>query len=395
LIKRILILLSAILLMGVLTPVGSSLAAGGINIIESSVDVEYPDELNFTLSAESNAAITDVRLFMYVDRLSYAHVTSEVLVDIIPDRSITAEWSWDMRKTGGMPPGTNIQYWWSIQDTEGNTLETLPVTLRYDDTRYEWKSVRQAGITLYWYKGDTEFAEELLSAAIEGLGRLYESTGVSITDPIEIYIYANSNDLQSAMIFPQTWTGGVAYPLYNCIAIGIETSKIDWGLRTIVHELTHLVINQMTYNPYLDLPVWLDEGLAMYMEGPLTETFNFYLSQAVENDTLLSVRSLASPFSAYADQSYLSYAESHSLVSFLIDRYGREKMLELLTVMARGTDYDKAFEEVYGFDMDGLNDIWHDYVINSYLDTQNASVTETGRQISELTVFPDSGRIYG
>lgn len=381
--------------MGVLTPVGSSLAAGGINIIESSVDVEYPDELNFTLSAESNAAITDVRLFMYVDRLSYAHVTSEVLVDIIPDRSITAEWSWDMRKTGGMPPGTNIQYWWSIQDTEGNTLETLPVTLRYDDTRYEWKSVRQAGITLYWYKGDTEFAEELLSAAIEGLGRLYESTGVSITDPIEIYIYANSNDLQSAMIFPQTWTGGVAYPLYNCIAIGIETSKIDWGLRTIVHELTHLVINQMTYNPYLDLPVWLDEGLAMYMEGPLTETFNFYLSQAVENDTLLSVRSLASPFSAYADQSYLSYAESHSLVSFLIDRYGREKMLELLTVMARGTDYDKAFEEVYGFDMDGLNDIWHDYVINSYLDTQNASVTETGRQISELTVFPDSGRIYG
>lgn len=383
------------LLMGVLTPLNSSLAAGGINVLESSVDVKYPDELNFTLSAESNVAITDVRLFMYVDRLSYAHVTSEVLVDIIPDRSITAEWSWDMRKTGGMPPGTNIQYWWSIQDAEGNTLKTHPVTLRYEDTRYEWKSVRQADITLYWYKGDTEFAEELLSAAIEGLGRLYESTGVSITDSIELYIYANSNDLQSAMIFPQTWTGGVAYPLYNCIAIGIEPSNIDWGLRTIVHELTHLVINQMTYNPYLDLPVWLDEGLAMYMEGPLTEVFNFYLSQAVDNDTLLSVRSLASPFSAYADQSYLSYAESHSLVSFLIDTYGREKMLELLTVMSRGTDYDKAFEEVYGFDMDGLNEIWHDYVINSYLDTQNASVTGTDRQIPELAVFPASGRVNG
>jgi hypothetical protein len=361
-IKKISILISLILLLGVLTPVGTSLAAGGINVIESSAEVEFPDKLNFFLSVESDSNINDVRLFMYVERLSYAHVTSEVLLDIIPGRKITAEWAWDMRKTGGMPPGTNIHYWWSIFDADGNTLETQPVTLRYNDTRFEWERVRQSGITLYWYKGEKELAEELLSAAIDGLERLYESTGADLTDPIEIYIYANSNDLRSAMIFPQTWTGGVAYPLYNCIAIGIEPSNIEWGLRTIVHELTHLIIHRMTYNPYLDLPVWLDEGLAMYMEGPLTDVFNFYLSQAVENDTLISVRSLASPFSAYADQSYLSYAQSHSLVSMLIDTYGREKMLELLTVMANGIEYDEAFNEVYGFDMNGLDEIWRDYL---------------------------------
>jgi hypothetical protein len=391
-IKKINFLLIVILLIGVLAPVGSSLAAGGIAVSESSAEVEFPDKLDFVLTAESDSDITDVRLFTYVERLSYAHVTSEVLIDIVPDRHITAEWSWDMRKTGGMPPGTNIQYWWSILDADGNTLETPPVTLRYDDTRHEWKSVGQNDITLYWYKGDTEFAEELLSAAVEGLDRLYENTGVSITDPIEIYIYANSNDLQSAMIYPQTWTGGVAYPLYNCVAIGIETSNIDWGLRTIVHELTHLVIHRMTYNPYLDLPVWLDEGLAMYMEGPLTEVFNFYLNQAVENDTLISVRSLSSPFSAYADQSYLSYAESYSLVSMLIDTYGREKMLDLLTVMAGGIDHDEAFKEVYGFDMDGLNEIWRDYVNKQYMVQNSASVlTGTGQSLSELALFLAAG----
>ena len=391
-IKKIIILLSAILLIGVLVPVGSSLATGGITVLDSSAEVEYPDELNFSISAESNADIMDVRLFIYVDRLSYAHVTSEVLIDIIPGRRIEAEWSWEMRKTGGIPPGTNIQYWWSILDTDGNTLETQPVTLSYDDNRFEWESVRQSGITLYWYKGDKEFAEELLFAAVEGLDRLDDNTGAGITDPIEIYIYANSSDLQSAMIFPQTWTGGVAYPSYNCIAIGIETSNVEWGLRTIVHELTHLVIHRMTYNPYLDLPVWLDEGLAMYMEGPLTETFNFYLSRAVENDTLLSVRSLASPFSAYADQSYLSYAQSHSLVSMLIDVYGREKMLELLTVMTNGIDYDEAFENVYGFDMDGLDEICHDYVNKQFSDNQNIS-TKTGRPLTELVLYPATGII--
>ena len=383
-IKKIIILLCAILLIGVIVPVGSSLAAGGIHVIESSAEDEFPDKLEFILSAESESTITDVRLFIYVDRLSYAHVTSEVLIDIVPDRHITAEWSWDMRKTGGMPPGTNIQYWWSILDADGNTLETQPETLRYSDTRFEWESVRQSGITLSWYRGGKELAEELLITAIEGLDRLYESTGADLTDPIEIYIYANSNDLRSAMIFPQTWTGGVAYPLYNCIAIGIEPSNIEWGLRTIVHELTHLVIHRMTYNPYLDLPVWLDEGLAMYMEGPLTDVFTFYLSQAVENDTLISVRSLASPFSAYADQSYLSYAQSHSLVEMLVDTYGREKMLELLTVMANGINYDEAFKEVYGFTMDGLDEIWHDYVNNKYLD--HDSLSATGALLPELTL---------
>ncbi|MBN2076145.1 MAG: peptidase MA domain-containing protein [Dehalococcoidales bacterium] len=392
-IKKIHILLSALLLLGVLSPVSSSLAAGGIHVIESSAEVEFPDKLDFILSVDSDSQITDVRLFIYVDRLSYAHVTSEVLLDIIPDHHVTAEWSWDMRRTGGMPPGTNIQYWWSIQDMNGNTFETQPVTLRYNDTRFEWNIIRQDGITLYWYEGNTEFAQELLLAATDGLDKLYESTGAGITDPVDIYIYENSSDLQSAMIFPQTWTGGVAYPSYNCIAIGIETANTDWGLRTIVHELTHLVIHRMTYNPYLDLPVWLDEGLAMYMEGPLTGVFEYYLSQAVENDTLISVRSLASPFSAYADQSYLSYAQSHSLVTMLIDTYGREKMLELLTVMSRGTDYDEALEKVYGFDMDGLDGIWHDYVNIKYLDQVNASVTGTGLSPSKPILLLTSGSL--
>ncbi len=369
------IILSLIILIGILIPFNPSLAAGGITVLKNSAEAEFPDTLSFTLSVESNSDIIDVKLFYHVDRLSYADVTSEVLIDIIPSRHVTAEWSWDMRKTGGLPPGTDIQFWWSILDTDGSILETQPVTISYDDTRFEWKNVRQNSITLSWYKGDAEFSEKLLSAAISGMDRLYESTGVSITDPIEIYIYANSNDLRSAMIFPQTWTGGVAYPLYHCIAIGIDPSNVEWGLRTIVHELTHLVIHRMTYNPYLDLPVWLDEGLAMYMEGPLTEVFDDYLSQAVRNDTLISVRSLASPFSAFADQSYLSYAQSHSLVSMLIDTFGRAKMLELLTIMTEGIDYDDAFNQVYGFDMDGLDEIWHDYVNQKYLNPNNELIS--------------------
>jgi len=75
------------------------------------------------------------------------------------------------------------------------------------------------------------------------------------------------------------------------------------------------------------------------------------------------VQSLSSPFSAYAEESHLSYAQSYSLVEFLISNYGQGKMLELLNTFRLGSSYDGALEKVYGFDMDGLDALWRDYVI--------------------------------
>jgi hypothetical protein len=175
-------------------------------------------------------------------------------------------------------------------------------------------------------------------------------------------------------MFPQQWTGGQAFPRYNKIAIGIDTYMIDWGKRAIIHELTHLVTHQMTFNPYSNLPTWLNEGLSMYAEGDLEAVYQVYLEQAMAQDNLISVRSLASPFSAYAATSYLSYAESHSIVSYLIGEYSQQSMSELLDTFQQGSTADGALLNVYGFDMDTLNKIWRDYIMLSV-------ITDTGGQV--------------
>lgn len=126
----------------------------------------------------------------------------------------------------------------------------------------------------------------------------------------------------------------------------------------MAHELTHLVIHQETFNPYNDLPVWLNEGLAMYFEGDLQTPFANALARAIATNTLLTVRSLSSPFSAFADEATLAYAESHSMVELLITKYGQSKMLDLLNTFRAGSGYDAALTKVYGFDMDGLNSLW-------------------------------------
>jgi len=160
------------------------------------------------------------------------------------------------------------------------------------------------------------------------------------------------------MIFPQEWTGGVAFTEFSTIAIGIPPSELDWGKRALVHELTHLVIHQVTFSPYGQLPLWLDEGLAMYNEGELDPQYSTRLEEAVQEDELISVRSLCSPFSAEREKALLSYAQSYSLVEYLLRNYGQYRMLDLLTLLKEGATYDEALTEVYGFDIDGLDANW-------------------------------------
>jgi hypothetical protein len=357
--KKITLAIVTILLLVLLLPVGVS-AGGSLSVTESSVTVDFPASLTFNISATSDVNITDIRLHYTIDRMHFADVVSEIPVGFTPATRVKTQWLWDMRKTGGLPPGSKVDYWWTASDAGGNQLETLPAEVQIADNRYKWQTLKQGLVMLYWYKGDNAFASELMDATQQALERLSENTGAELENSVSIYIYASAADLQGSMIYPQEWTGGVAFTEYGVIAIGIGTdsASIEWGKGAISHELTHLVVHQITFNPYNDLPTWLDEGLAMYSEGELDISFISALSSAEKNNMLISIRSLASPFSAFTEESILSYAESYEVVSYLISEFGRDKMLELLDTFKQGSGYDEALNTVYGFDMDGLNLRW-------------------------------------
>jgi len=333
-----------------------------ITVIASDVETDFPSRAVFTLEAESSADIVDVRLCYQVDRMNYAEVVSEGWADFTPASRVEANWVWDMRNAS-LPPGAEVTYWWMIEDADGNKFETSPEIMHFDDDRFPWRSLTSTisqgnELTLFWYEGSDFFAQELMDTCGEGLTRLTEDIGTYPERPIKIYIYASTTDLQKAMIFPQEWTGGVAFTAFSTIAIGIPPSELDWGKRALIHELTHLVVHQATFGPYGQLPLWLDEGLAMYNEGELEPQYRTRLEEAVQEDELISVRSLCSPFSAEREKALLSYAQSYSLVEYLLDNYGQYRMLDLLTLLKEGSTYDEALTEVYGFDIEGLDASW-------------------------------------
>jgi hypothetical protein len=365
-IKKIGILaLTVCLLLTILSP-SLVQAQSGLAVTQSSAEADFPSRLNFNLSARSDTDITDIRLCYTVDRAGFAKVISEAYVEFVPAATVDVSWSLEMVKTGGLPPGSSVEYWWKLADGSGDRVETSPAQVHFDDTRYDWRTLTEGKVILYWYSGNDDFARDLMAAAQAALARLAEDTGAELERPARLYIYASSGDLQGSMIYPQEWTGGVAFTRYSTMAIGISPNNISWGKDAIAHELTHLVIHQITLNPYNDLPVWLDEGLAMSSEETTGPEFSTALREAIAGGRLISVQSLCSPFSAFSDEAVLSYAQSLSLVEYLITSYGQAKMFELLTTFKQGSGYDDALEAVYGFDMDELDGLWREYVTGKY-----------------------------
>ena len=320
-----------------------------------SVQIAFPNTMTFEVKAQSNNVITQLRLHYIVDRQNFAQVTSEGWPTFSPATSVNTQWVWDMRKSS-LPEGTQVEYWWTARDATGNNAESNHATVEFDDTQHQWQSITEGPITLLWYSGNTAFANALMTSAQQGLQKIENDIGVIPQGKVRIYIYGSTQDMLAAQLFPPQWEGGVTFQGFDVIAIGVATNQLSYGVDVIPHELTHWATGHLVFNSYgAGLPTWLDEGLATYVQN---EQDSNYLNQAIKQNKLISVRTLSSPFSAVAEQAYISYAESHSIVSFLLATYGKDKMLQLLNVFHEGATYDDALHQVYGFDQDGLDQLW-------------------------------------
>ena len=369
--------ISAILAAILFTTPAVARADEGISLLDSTAEIYFPSALVFKINVESQSDITRIRLRYQVDKMNYAQVISEAWPDFSPSLRVETKWVWDMRKAS-LPAGATVKYWWTIEDTAGDKLITPDKVISFDDLRYSWQKLTAGQLSIFWYKGNQSFAEELMTACQQALERLADDTGVYPEKSINSYIYASAEDLRSAMIFPRDWTGGVSFTEYGIIFIGVPPNELDWGERALAHELGHMVTHQITFSPYgAILPTWLDEGLAMHAEGKPDPYMESALEKAISQQKLISVRSLSSPFSAKPEEAFISYAESQSLVEFLIQNHGKDKMLHLLTLIKEGNSCDEAMTEVYGFDQDGLDKLWREYIISqtqSQLELECASL---------------------
>jgi hypothetical protein len=358
---------------------------------KTTVTLDFPNAITFALTTTSTEPFERVQLeYGLMANNCEADSTLAVPPNFTPGESdLNVTWKLNMRRLGGsVPPGAQIWYRWLLTTASGVTA-TPKQQVQWLDSQYPWQTVTEGVINLHWYKGDQAFAKQLLATAVQSQARIARELNTSPNGDLHLYIYENTQTMQDAMIFEPSWTGGRAFPNFNTVLIGISKDNIDWGMSTIAHELNHIIVDAVFDSCYGGMPGWLSEGLAMYAEGQLEIDLQKRLSRAIKADTVFTMRELAGGFSEDYDRALLSYAQSYSLVSYLIETNGKDKMTEFLQVLASGYHYETALDQVYGLTPEALDVDWRAWIGAKPLPQPTAGNTPVP------TVFPTYQPISG
>ena len=329
------------------------------DLVLSEASLDPPNAITFSMEGVGEQPIEVIDLEFGRESVfscaSTSYTSARTAFD--GEREVSTSWAWDMRRTGSIPPGSVVWWRWRVVDEQGQEHRTPRQTVVYGDDRFPWESHTSENITFHWYAGGPDFGQHLASEVEDKLDIL--QLGRELEAPVQAFIYETSADVRGAILFAQAWTGGLAFPSQNILLITVDPDDFERDLPGLVHELAHLLVGEVTFNCFGDLPRWLDEGLAVYSEGGPPEFQRVALQEAIDNRELISLRSLNSSFPASDTGATLSYALSWSLVDYMITAYGWPRMQELLAVFSEGSTYEAAVEQVYGLDLDSLEDGWH------------------------------------
>ncbi len=340
-----------------------SYANGGIiTVLNQTTESDFPTGIKFHLEVTGPDTIDDIRVYFRL--MGQVGDSGYRIVDFVSGTHIQGEAQILSNKDNQyIPPGSRIEYHYDIRDVSGRVLKTNPQVYTYLDNRFEWSTVTDEVITVFYFgAGSLEKAEQILDICKETLYKMGPILGIEPTHPLHIVTYQNYADMKVALPFRSNTvseslvTQGVAFADERSLLIYTSDSSF---VGTTKHEFTHLLVGDAAGRAYNRVPLWLNEGLAEYAntEG----SYQSYLESAIQNGDLLPLWQRET-FSGTPRDMMIGYGQGESVVQFMIDEYGTEKISDLMANIPSSYDIDSALEESHGFDQYGLDSRWRSHM---------------------------------
>jgi hypothetical protein len=156
-------------------------------------------------------------------------------------------------------------------------------------------------------------------------------------------------------------TLGVAFPAEKVIYVNceaIETRPFENVSITLRHEVSHLIVGEVARRGYRRVPLWFDEGVAVWTSGkiPLYDTGDY--ERAVAAGMLFPLAELEDRFPLGPRERGIAYEQSESAVRFLVKTRGDAVIPAILQAAGRGVDFDAAFQQATGMDLAAFERTW-------------------------------------
>ena len=262
---------------------------------------------------------------------------------------------------GQLLPNTLVQVHFRVTLADGTAEEGPVATVRYDDTRFAWKTLTGTIVRVHWAQGDDAFGQRALQIGDKAVADTSRLLGVTETSPIDFFIYPDTKSFYDVLgPAARENVGGVAFPDIRTLLANIGPNAVNdaWVGIVIPHELTHLVFGTAVDNPYHAPPHWFNEGLAVYLSQGYDAGDRALVAGAIDDRSIMPLAALDGQFPTTADRFSLAYAESVSALDYLIRTYGQNAMVTLIHAWGTGVSDDEAFQSALGVDVAGFQAGW-------------------------------------
>jgi len=204
--------------------------------------------------------------------------------------------------------------------------------------------------------------QEKQDAARQVLGDLeeaYRDIGQALAyypdEPITVILYTDQQfqDVTRSA----SWSKGI-YDGKIRVPMGGAEQNPDLLKKVLFHEYTHAVVHGLSRG--LDVPTWLNEGVAVYFENGGEPTQEQALARQIRSGAPLVPLSLlhGSFLQLSGAQASLAYAESFAAVKALVDRYGLFRVRQLLEDLGRQKNFAQAFSDQFMISYEAFQSDW-------------------------------------
>lgn len=275
----------------------------------------------------------------------------------------TLHYTLDTSADGHLMPNTPLLASWVVYPQGGGDPVRSDATgYRYTDETQAWQTLRDGIVTVHWTQGPESFAQRAAGVAAKAITTDAALLGVSETQPVDFFIYADDASFRAAL-GPGTRenVGGEAITEIRTLFAELTPNILNdpWVSIVITHELTHQVIDDATRNPYRSLPRWLNEGVAVYQSEGDGSGYQGMVHDAVASGDLLPLTALGWQFPTDPQKTSLGYAESVSAVDYLIRTYGKPALVKLVLAYKNGPTDDEALTAAIGKNLADFQAAWY------------------------------------
>ncbi len=325
---------------------------------ESSADYTFGQAMNFHLTVENLDDLETITLFFHAPEFPNTFTAN---VPFTPGDMVEVTYPVDLSQVR-LAPFTTVTYWWFLSTSSGDDITIFEQTFSYEDNQFDWRQLDQNGFTVYWTGDDPQLGQIALDVVAQSLPKMQTYFSLSGLTPLRIYLYPTTADFRAALnITGRDLVRGHADPELGVILITAANSSSSVRLdldRNIPHELTHFILYKAVGNYYESLPVWFNEGLATFLQIAEHPEYKDILNEAVSRQTTIPFSELCRSFPTVEERLLLSYAQSASLIGYIKEEIGDEKIREMIQAFNDGASCESVFNRVFDTSINNFERDW-------------------------------------